>query len=84
MNLPQDIVYRTGGEIVTNTRLLIEKINASGYKRSYIAKALGLTAYGLANKIQNVTEFKASEINALCELLKIEKPEEKEAIFFAK
>ena len=68
---------------MTNTTLLIEKIEKSGYKRSFIAKALGLTAYGLANKIHNKTEFKASEINALCELLKIEKPDEKEAIFFA-
>lgn len=68
---------------MTNTTLLNERIEKSGYKRSYIAKALGLSAYGLAKKIQNETEFKASEINALCGLLKIESPEEKEAIFFA-
>lgn len=68
---------------MTNTTLLNERIERSGYKRSYIAKALGLSAYGLAKKIQNETEFKASEINALCGLLKIESPEEKEAIFFA-
>lgn len=68
---------------MTNTTLLNERIERSGYKRSYIAKALGLSAYGLAKKIQNETEFKASEINALCVLLKIESPEEKEAIFFA-
>ena len=50
----------------------------------YIAKAIGLkSAYGLAKKIRNETEFKASEINALCELLKIDDPKEKEAIFFA-
>ena len=68
---------------MTNTTLLNERIEKSGYKRSYIAKALGLSAYGLAKKIQNESEFKASEINALCGLLKIESPEEKEAIFFA-
>lgn len=68
---------------MTNTELLNEKIEMSGYKRSYIAKVLGLSAYGLAKKIQNETEFKASEINALCGLLNIVKPEEKEAIFFA-
>lgn len=68
---------------MTNTELLNEKIEMSGYKRSFIAKQLGLSAYGLAKKIQNETEFKASEINALCVLLNIVSPEEKEAIFFA-
>lgn len=68
---------------MTNTELLNQKIELSGYKRSFIAKQLGLSAYGLAKKIQNETEFKASEINALCILLNIVCPEEKEAIFFA-
>ena len=69
---------------MTNTELLIELIDKSGYKRSYIANALGLkSTYGLANKINNVTEFKSSEINALCELLGIDDLEEKERIFFA-
>ena len=68
---------------MTNTELLNQKIELSGYKRSFIAKRLGLSAYGLAKKIQNETEFKASEINALCVLLNIVSPEEKEAIFFA-
>ncbi len=68
---------------MTNTMLLNKKIDESGYKRIYIAKAIGLkSAYGLAKKIRNESEFKASEINALCELLKIDS-EEKEAIFFA-
>ena len=75
---------KKGGVDVTNTELLEKKITDSGYKKSFIAKAIGLkSAFGLANKINNKTEFKASEINALCELLKIEKMEEKEAIFFA-
>lgn len=70
---------------MTNTALLEKKIEQSGYKRSYIAKAIGLkSAYGLANKINNVTEFKAKEINKLCEILKIDSLEEKERIFFAK
>ena len=69
---------------MTNTELLEAKIKDSGYKRSYIAKAIGLkSAYGLAKKIKNETEFKTSEINALCELLKISSLEEKEQIFFA-
>lgn len=70
---------------MTNTELLEQKITDSGYKKSFIAKAIGLkSAFGLSNKIKNKTEFKASEINALCNLLKIESVEEKEAIFFAK
>ena len=68
---------------MTNTELLKEKIKLSGYKRSFIAQQLGISTYCLAQKIDNKTEFKASEINALCGLLHIVSPEEKEAIFFA-
>lgn len=69
---------------MTNTELLEKKIGDSGYKRSYIAKAIGLkSAYGLAKKVNNESEFKASEIQALCDLLKIESLEERDAIFFA-
>lgn len=69
---------------MTNTELLKDKIEQSGYKKSYIAKAIGLkSTYGLSMKINNETEFKASEINALCELLKIDSLEEKQRIFFA-
>ncbi len=68
---------------MTNTELLNELIERSGYKRSYIANQLGLSPYGLSKKIHNVTEFKASEINALCAILNIEDAGEKERIFFA-
>lgn len=69
---------------MTNTELLEQKIDASGYKKSYIAKAIGLkSTFGLSKKIRNETEFKATEINALCELLNIDTLEEKELIFFA-
>ena len=69
---------------MTDTKLLEEKIAASGYKKGYIAKAIGLkSAYGLSKKIKNENEFKAGEINALCEILKISSLKEKERIFFA-
>lgn len=69
---------------MTNTELLEEKIKESGYKKSYIAKAIGLkSAFGLSKKIKNETEFKASEIERMCEVLKIETLEEKNEIFFA-
>ena len=56
---------------MTNTALLEEYIEKSGYKKSFIAKALGITAYALALKINNKSEFKANEIDILCKLLNI-------------
>ena len=68
---------------MTNTNLLQEVIKKSGLKLQYLADSLGISRTALSNKIQNETEFKASEILALCVLLKIEDPELKEKIFFA-
>lgn len=68
---------------MTNATLLNNYIDKSGYKRAFIAKALGITTYGFALKINNKSEFKASEITILCDLLNI-RAEDKEAIFFAK
>lgn len=56
---------------MTNTALLEEFIEHSGYKKSYIAAQLGITAYALSLKINNKSEFKANEIDILCKLLKI-------------
>jgi hypothetical protein len=67
---------------VTNTSLLEQYIEKSGYKRAYIAKQLGLTAYGFALKVNNKSEFKAGEMTILCKLLKIS-ARDKNAIFFA-
>ena len=68
---------------MTNTALLADRIKKSGYRKSYIAKRLGLTAYGFARKVRGDSEFKAAEIATLCELLGIDDLAEKEAIFFA-
>ena len=68
---------------MTNTPLLEQYIEKSGYKKAFIAKQIGLTAYGFALKINNKSEFKASEMTILCNLLKIS-AKDKEAIFFAK
>ena len=68
---------------MTNTALLEARIAKSGLKKSYIAKAMGLSSYGLTLKIKNSNEFKASEITKLCEILSISNLEEKNAIFFA-
>ena len=68
---------------MTDTERLNELINKSGYKKKYIAEQLGVTPFGLDKKITNVTEFKASEIGTLCNLLQIKTLSEKERIFFA-
>lgn len=69
---------------MTNTELLEKVIEESGYKKSYIAKTIGITRYCLTRKIRNENEFKASEIIMLCNLLGINDTMEKERIFFAK
>ena len=68
---------------MTNTSLLEEYIKKSGYKKSYIIEVLGISRYGFALKCNNKAEFKASEIEALCSLLKIS-TKDRMAIFFAK
>lgn len=68
---------------MTNTELLKEAVARSGYKRTYIAQKIGLTYQGYLNKERGESEFKQSEIEELCELLKLS-AREKEAIFFAK
>lgn len=69
---------------MTNTDLLEKKISSSGLKKYHIAKQLGLTSFGFIKKVKNKNEFKASEIDKLCEILKIETLEERQAIFFAR
>ena len=67
--------------MMTNTVLLNKTIKESGVKRYSLAEQLGLTYQGLLNKINNVSEFKASEIKKLSEILGIDH-ELRERIFF--
>ena len=69
---------------MTDTELLKSWIEKSGYKRKYIADMLDLTTYSLQMKVESKVEFKPSEINKLCALLKITSLRDKERIFFAK
>ena len=57
---------------MTDTKLLEDYISKSGYKQSFIADKLGLTSYGFRRKVNGISEFKASEIVLLCDLLKID------------
>ena len=68
---------------MTDTMLLRAKIEESGYRLKFIAKKLAITYSGLLKKINNETEFKASEIQKLANVLKLDL-KEKEEIFFAK
>lgn len=68
---------------MTKTSLLEEYIQKSGYKKGYLAEALGLSRYGFILKCSNKAEFRASEIETLCNLLNIDTAD-RMAIFFAK
>lgn len=67
---------------MTDTKRLRDKIKDSGLKYSYLLACMGLTPYGLSKKIENDSEFKASEIQSLFELLKLT-CSERDEIFFA-
>ena len=68
---------------MTNTNMLRELIQKKGLKYMYIATSLGISTYCLQQKIDNKTEFKASEVQELCNILGItDNLELKEEIFF--
>lgn len=66
---------------MTDTVRLRKVIESKGLKYSYLAKKLSLTTYGLQKKIENDTEFKASEIACLCDILGLDNYE-RDLIFF--
>lgn len=68
---------------MTNTEMLRDAIKKSGLKLEFIAEKLGITRFSLTKKIENVTEFKTSEVQKMCDVLQIEDVDTKEAIFFA-
>ena len=53
---------------MTDTKKLKDKIRDKGLKYSYVASRLGLTPFGFQKKVENDTEFKASENKKLYEL----------------
>lgn len=67
---------------MTDTKLLREKIERSGYKMKFIAEKVGVSYQGLLNKINNKSEFRANEIQIIHELLGMTEQERVE-IFFA-
>ena len=67
---------------MTNTELLQEMISAKGIKLNWLADNLHITQRALAMKIRNETEFKPSEISALCALIGVESPDKMSELFF--
>ena len=72
------------GERMTNTKLLEDKIAASGKKLKFLAERCGLSYAGFRNCVINKAEFKVSHVDVLCEELNITDLEEKEMIFYFK
>lgn len=68
---------------MTNTEMLIELIERSGLKKSYIADKVGFSRTTFSKKIKNIVPFNQYEIERLCEILKISDLKTKEAVFFA-
>ena len=67
---------------MTDTLKLEMAIRRAGLTKREVARRLSLSEMGLHQKINNVTEFKASEIALLYDLLNLESLEEQQQIFF--
>lgn len=67
---------------MTDSAALRDAIGKSGLKYGKIAAEMGISTYTLQKKIDNITEFKASEIVKLAALLSLSSLESS-AIFFA-
>ncbi len=64
-----------------NLKKLNDLIEASGYKKQFIAKSIGLSYQGFLYKTQGVNDFTAKELNNLSKILKMSK-KQKIDIFF--
>lgn len=68
---------------MVDTQLLQKAIQKSGLKKKKIAQTLQISVMSLHRKVTNQTEFKAKEIEILCNILAIYDLNQKERIFFA-
>ena len=65
-------LYSTWEEVkMTDSKKLSDEIADSGITITAIAKKLGITREGFYKKLNNETEFKASEISALQKILRL-------------
>ena len=56
---------------MANTLQLELEIRRNGLSKKEVAKSLGLSEQGFLLKLNNKTEFKASEIRKMCDLLNL-------------
>ena len=68
---------------MTDVEKLKDKIEASGKKKCYLAKKIGVSKQGFRNLCLGKTQFRTEQVKILCEELNITDLEEKESIFFA-
>lgn len=61
--------------------LLRKKIDQSGLKLTYVAERLGISYQGLKKKLDGDTEFKASEIAILKDMLQLSDVEVQDIFF---
>lgn len=66
---------------MTDTALLKSAITASGLKLGFIAERIGMSRQSLYRCIKGETEFKQSQIAALCDILSLNR-RDMERIFF--
>lgn len=66
---------------MTNTEMLKEAIGDSGISIKAIANKIGISREGLYKKLNNQTEFKASEIMAIADILRMD-AKQRDHIFF--
>lgn len=67
-----------------NANLLRGKIVANGYTQTTFAEKLAMSKNTLCLKINGKSDFSIGQVEAMCQLLGINTPEEIMAIFFCK
>lgn len=58
-------------------------LKKTGITKKALAKALAISEMSLYKKINNITEFKASELSKLYDILDLKTLEDQQKIFFA-
>ena len=66
---------------MTNTELLKEKIDKSGYRITFLAEKTGMTPQGFYKKLKDGSEWTYSQVKILSDLLCLTK-KETDYIFF--
>ena len=66
---------------MTDAQLLDDKLEECGMNRTALAEQLGITRQGLWKKLENLSEFKQSEIEKITRILNLDS-ETQRLIFF--